>query len=115
VVPPRRCGLSRSLSTASSSPGRNEQVDLLVCDETHTLSNLNTYKASEVAMLPKRHSLLLTGTPAANDLMGLYLLLELAAPGALSARSFGMNLSSHRSRPAGRRVRRGAHVRGAGG
>jgi hypothetical protein len=65
-------------------------------------------------MLPKRHSLLLTGTPVANDLTGLHSLLELAAPGgAPSARSFGTNLSSHCSRRASgaRRASRRARSR----
>jgi hypothetical protein len=62
------------LTTHGLLVGRDEQVVLLTCDEAHTICNLKTYKTSEVATLPKRHSLLLTGTPAANDpkCMGLY-------------------------------------------
>ncbi len=59
------------------------EFDLLVIDEAHKLKNRNTLAWQFVNQIRKRYVLLLTATPIQNDLMELYSLITILAPGQL--------------------------------
>ncbi len=57
--------------------------DLLIVDEAHKLKNRSTLAWQFVNQLRKRYVLMLTATPVQNDLMELYSLITILAPGQL--------------------------------
>ncbi len=59
------------------------EYDLLVIDEAHKLKNRSTLAWQFVNQIRKRYVLLLTATPVQNDLMELYSLITILAPGQL--------------------------------
>ncbi|MEZ4615859.1 MAG: DEAD/DEAH box helicase [Caldilineaceae bacterium] len=59
------------------------EYDLLVIDEAHKLKNRSTLAWQFVNQIRKRYVLLLTATPIQNDLMELYSLITILAPGQL--------------------------------
>ncbi len=59
------------------------EYDLLVVDEAHKLKNRSTLAWQFVNQLRKRYVLMLTATPVQNDLMELYSLITILAPGQL--------------------------------
>jgi SNF2 family DNA or RNA helicase len=59
------------------------EYDLLVVDEAHKLKNRSTLVWKFVNQIRKRYVLLLTATPVQNDLMELYSLITILAPGQL--------------------------------
>ncbi|MBX3012126.1 MAG: DEAD/DEAH box helicase [Caldilineaceae bacterium] len=59
------------------------EYDLLVIDEAHKLKNRSTLAWQFVNQVRKRYVLLLTATPVQNDLMELYSLITILAPGQL--------------------------------
>lgn len=68
--------------------GHSEQIlareyDLLIVDEAHKLKNRSTLLWKFVNQIRKRYVLLLTATPVQNDLMELYSLITILAPGQL--------------------------------
>ncbi len=59
------------------------EYDLLIIDEAHKLKNRSTLAWQFVNQIRKRYVLLLTATPIQNDLMELYSLITILAPGQL--------------------------------
>ncbi|MCB0120705.1 MAG: DEAD/DEAH box helicase, partial [Caldilineaceae bacterium] len=59
------------------------EYDLLIIDEAHKLKNRSTLAWQFVNRIRKRYVLLLTATPIQNDLMELYSLITILAPGQL--------------------------------
>ena len=59
------------------------EYDLLVVDEAHKLKNRSTQAWQFVNQVRKRYVLMLTATPVQNDLMELYSLITILAPGQL--------------------------------
>jgi SNF2 family DNA or RNA helicase len=59
------------------------EYDLLIVDEAHKLKNRSTRAWQFVNQLRKRYVLMLTATPVQNDLMELYSLVTILAPGQL--------------------------------
>ena len=57
--------------------------DLLIVDEAHKLKNRDTLAWQFVNQIRKRYVLMLTATPIQNDLMELYSLITILAPGQL--------------------------------
>jgi SNF2 family DNA or RNA helicase len=57
--------------------------DLLIVDEAHKLKNRNTMAWQFVNRIRKRYVLMLTATPVQNDLVELYSLITILAPGQL--------------------------------
>ncbi len=57
--------------------------DLLIVDEAHKLKNRNTLAWQFVNRVRKRYVLMLTATPVQNDLVELYSLITILAPGQL--------------------------------
>ena len=57
--------------------------DLLIVDEAHKLKNRTTLAWKFVNRIRKRYVLMLTATPVQNDLMELYSLITILAPGQL--------------------------------
>ncbi|MCB0073787.1 MAG: DEAD/DEAH box helicase family protein [Caldilineaceae bacterium] len=57
--------------------------DLLIVDEAHKLKNRSTLAWQFVNRIRKRYVLMLTATPIQNDLMELYSLITILAPGQL--------------------------------
>ncbi len=57
--------------------------DLLIVDEAHKLKNRSTLAWKFVNQIRKRYVLMLTATPIQNDLMELYSLITILAPGQL--------------------------------
>ena len=57
--------------------------DLLIVDEAHKLKNRSTQAWKFVNRIRKRYVLMLTATPVQNDLMELYSLITILAPGQL--------------------------------
>jgi SNF2 family DNA or RNA helicase len=57
--------------------------DLLIVDEAHKLKNRSTLAWKFVNQIRKRYVLMLTATPVQNDLMELYSLITILAPGQL--------------------------------
>ncbi len=57
--------------------------DLLIVDEAHKLKNRSTLAWEFVNQIRKRYVLMLTATPVQNDLMELYSLITILAPGQL--------------------------------
>ncbi|KXZ43971.1 hypothetical protein GPECTOR_76g792 [Gonium pectorale] len=58
-------------------------IDIVVCDEAHTLKNGESQLTQSVASLPAKMRLLLSGTPIQNDLTEFYTLFNVAVPGLL--------------------------------
>jgi len=59
------------------------EYDLIVIDEAHKLKNRSTLAWQFVNQVRKRYVLMLTATPVQNDLMELYSLITILAPGQL--------------------------------
>lgn len=72
------------------------EYDLLIVDEAHKLKNRSTLAWEFVNRLRKRYVLMLTATPVQNDLMELYSLITILAPGQLgTVRAFRRHFLSH--------------------
>lgn len=61
----------------------SRDYDLLIVDEAHKLKNRNTLAWQFVNRVRKRYVLMLTATPVQNDLVELYSLITILAPGQL--------------------------------
>ncbi|MFN2201299.1 MAG: SNF2-related protein [Caldilineaceae bacterium] len=61
----------------------SREYDLLIVDEAHKLKNRSTLAWKFVNQIRKRYVLMLTATPVQNDLMELYSLITILAPGQL--------------------------------
>ena len=59
------------------------EYDLLIVDEAHKLKNRSTLAWKFVNRIRKRYVLMLTATPVQNDLLELYSLITILAPGQL--------------------------------
>ena len=58
--------------------------DLIILDEAQRIKNFQTKTASAVKALPRRHSLVLTGTPLENKLEDVYSIIQFLDPNMLS-------------------------------
>ncbi|MDQ3248012.1 MAG: DEAD/DEAH box helicase, partial [Chloroflexota bacterium] len=75
--------LDRAKLKQHSEPILAREYDLLIIDEAHKLKNRSTLAWQFVNQIRKRYVLLLTATPVQNDLMELYSLITILAPGQL--------------------------------
>ncbi|RME52775.1 MAG: hypothetical protein D6790_18365, partial [Caldilineae bacterium] len=72
------------------------EYDLLIVDEAHKLKNRSTLAWKFVNRIRKRYVLMLTATPVQNDLMELYSLITILAPGQLgTVRGFRRHFVEH--------------------
>jgi SNF2 family DNA or RNA helicase len=82
--------LIMSLDTAKTKTFRStlhrRRFDMIIVDESHRLKNRKTQNFQFVKGLTSRFLLLLTATPIQNDLIELYNLIYLVAPGVLGTR-----------------------------
>ncbi len=60
------------------------QPDLVILDEAQRIKNLNTKTADAVKGIPRKHSLVLTGTPLENKLEDVYSIVQFLDPHLLS-------------------------------
>lgn len=58
-------------------------VDLLICDEAHRLKNAETQTNKELASLPCKSRILVSGTPLQNHLDEFYAMVSFCNPGLL--------------------------------
>jgi SNF2 family DNA or RNA helicase len=75
--------LDRAKLTQHSEAILARDYDLLIVDEAHKLKNRSTLAWKFVNKIRKRYVLMLTATPVQNDLMELYSLITILAPGQL--------------------------------
>ncbi len=75
--------LDRAKLTQHSDAILARDYDLLIVDEAHKLKNRSTLAWKFVNQIRKRYVLMLTATPVQNDLMELYSLITILAPGQL--------------------------------
>ena len=75
--------LDRAKLVRHSDPILAREYDLLIVDEAHKLRNRSTLAWKFVNQVRKRYVLMLTATPVQNDLMELYSLITILAPGQL--------------------------------
>jgi SNF2 family DNA or RNA helicase len=75
--------LDRAKLAQHSSAILARDYDLLIVDEAHKLKNRSTLAWKFVNQIRKRYVLMLTATPVQNDLMELYSLITILAPGQL--------------------------------
>ena len=75
--------LDRAKLGQHSDPILARDYDLLIVDEAHKLKNRSTLAWKFVNQIRKRYVLMLTATPVQNDLMELYSLITILAPGQL--------------------------------
>jgi len=75
--------LDRAKRKHQSAEILEREYDLLIIDEAHKLKNRSTLAWQFVNRIRKRYVLLLTATPIQNDLMELYSLITILAPGQL--------------------------------
>ncbi len=75
--------IDRAKRSNQSAALLEREYDLLVIDEAHKLKNRSTLAWQFVNQIRKRYVLLLTATPIQNDLMELYSLITILAPGQL--------------------------------
>lgn len=75
--------LDRAKLTQHSQAILARDYDLLIVDEAHKLKNRSTLAWKFVNQIRKRYVLMLTATPVQNDLMELYSLITILAPGQL--------------------------------
>ncbi|VEN74770.1 Helicase [Candidatus Desulfarcum epimagneticum] len=58
--------------------------DLVILDEAQRIKNFNTKTAEAVKSIPRKHALVLTGTPLENKLEDIYSIMQFLSPGLLS-------------------------------
>ncbi|MBF0449308.1 MAG: DEAD/DEAH box helicase family protein [Candidatus Magnetomorum sp.] len=58
--------------------------DMIILDEAQRIKNYETMTANTVKQIPKKHGLVITGTPIENRLIDLYSIMEFLDPGILS-------------------------------
>ena len=75
--------LDRAKLQRYSQPILEREYDLLIVDEAHKLKNRATLAWKFVNQIRKRYVLMLTATPVQNDLLELYGLITILAPGQL--------------------------------
>jgi SNF2 family DNA or RNA helicase len=75
--------LDRAKLAQHSNAILGRDYDLLIVDEAHKLKNRSTLAWKFVNQVRKRYVLMLTATPVQNDLMELYSLITILAPGQL--------------------------------
>lgn len=75
--------LDRAKLTKHAQAILARDYDLLIVDEAHKLKNRSTLAWKFVNQIRKRYVLMLTATPVQNDLMELYSLITILAPGQL--------------------------------
>jgi SNF2 family DNA or RNA helicase len=75
--------IDRAKRNHQSTALLDREYDLLIIDEAHKLKNRSTLAWQFVNQIRKRYVLLLTATPIQNDLMELYSLITILAPGQL--------------------------------
>lgn len=62
----------------------NFKPDLVILDEAQRIKNFSTKTADAVKRLPRKHSLVLTGTPLENKLEDVYSIVQFLDPGLLA-------------------------------
>ncbi len=75
--------LDRAKMKRHASQILQREYDLLIVDEAHKLKNRRTLAWKFVNQIRKRYVLMLTATPVQNDLLELYSLITILAPGQL--------------------------------
>ena len=101
--------LDTAKQTARAPHLLERDYDLLIVDEAHKLKNRATVAWRFVNQVRKRYALLLTATPVQNDLMELYSLVTILAPGHLgTVRAFKRQFFSQND---GRRPRNARALR----
>jgi len=63
---------------------KNNPPDLIILDEAQRIKNYETLTANTVKQIPKKHALVITGTPIENRLIDLYSIMEFLDPKILS-------------------------------
>jgi SNF2 family DNA or RNA helicase len=70
----------------------NYPPDMIILDEAQKIKNYDTKTSHAVKSIPKKHSLVITGTPLENNLLDLYSIMNFIEPEALSPQwEFSMN------------------------
>ncbi len=77
------CSMDRAKRPRHAERILQREYDLLIVDEAHKLKNRSTVLWRFVNRIRKRYVLMLTATPVQNDLMELYSLITILAPGQL--------------------------------
>ncbi len=77
------CSMDRAKMPRHAEQILQREYDLLIVDEAHKLKNRSTVLWRFVNRIRKRYVLMLTATPVQNDLMELYSLITILAPGQL--------------------------------
>ncbi len=71
---------------------RQYPPDMIVLDEAQKIKNYDTKTSSAVKSIPKKHSLVITGTPLENNLLDLYSIMNFIDPEVLAPQwEFSMN------------------------
>ena len=63
---------------------KNDPPDYIILDEAQRIKNYETLTANTVKQIPKKHSLIITGTPIENRLIDLYSIMDFLDPKILS-------------------------------
>jgi len=63
---------------------RNFEPDIVILDEAQRIKNFKTKTADAVKSIPRKHAMVLTGTPLENRLEDLYSIIQFLDPGKLS-------------------------------
>jgi len=63
---------------------KNEPPDYIILDEAQRIKNYETLTANTVKQIPKKHGLIITGTPIENRLIDLYSIMDFLDPRILS-------------------------------
>lgn len=58
----------------------------LICDEAQAIKNPDSNRRQEIATIPRRYAIPMTGTPVENTLLDLWSLMDVAIPGILDGR-----------------------------
>ncbi len=62
------------------------QWSMLVCDEAQALKNPDSTKRASISTLPRRWTIMMTGTPIENSLLDLWSIVDMAIPGSLGTK-----------------------------
>lgn len=70
----------------------NNPPDMIILDEAQKIKNYDTKTSHAVKSIPKKHSLVITGTPLENNLLDLYSIMNFVDPEVLAPQwEFSMN------------------------
>lgn len=59
---------------------------MLVCDEAQALKNPDSTKRKHISALPRKYTVMMTGTPIENSLLDLWSIADMAIPGCMSSK-----------------------------